>query len=244
MLLNEDFWSNENVPVLLTLLELFLNNEYVDVNSSNPIDGYTILHTAVRKITTSFLQVILKCTRVDVNIAEHYRGDTALHMACSRSDIVSVKLLLSTGRVNPNPLKKNRVTPLYILITGPQHKLYTLQMAEMLLKKGGNPNLTYTDFGETLLHLCYDQKMCQLLLSYGADPLIKCNGERRKQFLQNRGVLNVGLIPQNAIQKADYDNNYGLRNIMVEYVMSKKPISPETIKMIEDLSEIPGPARY
>lgn len=134
-------------------------------------DGYTPLCLA-RSVKMAELLI---ARGADINARDGPGEGTKLHAAASQGNIEMLRFLLSIG-ADPNLENKGRnaVTPLWDAMCLDQK-----EAARILLENGADPNAA-DETGWSLLHFAVRQNwpdMVDLLLTKGADPLIKAGGE-------------------------------------------------------------------
>ena len=102
------------------------------------------------------------------------QGQTCLMMAVELKRIENIKILLDVCHVDPNIQGRDqKLTPLSLSIWN-----RSLDISEMLLKAGANPNLM-DKRGETVLYDAVNSGMgdeIELLMRYGADPRTRREG--------------------------------------------------------------------
>jgi ankyrin repeat protein len=84
-----------------------------------------------------------------------------------KTEYVQIAKLLLEGGTDPDCLDENGESKL--------HTTKSIEMTELLLNNGANPNLRTTQTGNTPLHMCCSTQKAKLLLSYGADKTKKNN---------------------------------------------------------------------
>jgi Ankyrin repeats (3 copies) len=146
-----------------------------------------ILWKAIFYKDVDAVKVLLECG-VDVNRCNR-RGVTPLYEACEPCHVDLVKTLLLKG-ADPNipSADEGRLAPLHILVAHDHYvekKQNNLACAELLLNHGADVNQKIFGFGSTPLHLVgpYKQpELLALLLSRGADPLLKNTAGKRPKL--------------------------------------------------------------
>ncbi|KAJ6237398.1 ankyrin repeat-containing protein [Anaeramoeba flamelloides] len=132
-------------------------------------NGFTALHYSIFSRRVNACELLIKAG-ADVNVLCKKGACLPIHLACQLGRIDLIEVLLD-HKANVDSLSKKKYTPLYYAID-----CASFSSVELLLMKGANPNLRFGKYQETPLHFtCQlnNQKLCILLLKYGADPMIK-----------------------------------------------------------------------
>jgi len=97
---------------LVSVVELLIQDERVDVNQSN-VSGQTPLWIAFRYGRIEVVKLLLKDERVNINKVDDAEGRTIFWMACEREEFEIAKFLLDEKGVDPNEPNNEGQTPFW-----------------------------------------------------------------------------------------------------------------------------------
>ncbi|KAF6226268.1 hypothetical protein HO133_009134 [Letharia lupina] len=187
--------------------------------------GLTPLHIASKySQATVFSLLLAACadyTTIDKN------ENTALYIACRNGSHVVVKMLLMKSECNMGSIRQGRFPPLSI---SSYYGFY--KCTQLLLENHANTEIQEVEIGTPLFHAALNGhvKLCQLLLTHGANPNTSFDGipilsesaktgnlELIKVLIEHGAEINVtDLEDQDALQKASMKGDKALVAYLLE----------------------------
>lgn len=136
----------------------------IDINTRDPINGYTALHYAAINGHTTAIRLLVEDLNANINMQD-INGYTPLHYMVSYGDIEIVKLFAELN-ANLNVIDNIGATPLYHAILNND-----IEMVEILKSLGAKINVQ-NNYNNTPLHYAViqnDIEMMKKLASFGAN---------------------------------------------------------------------------
>lgn len=175
--------DNRSRQVINSILELFAGHGDFNPNYINE-SGLALLHVAASCATPlDVVGMLLKlCPTIDVNLLSinifpQISGYTPLHLALHNLNWDLVRLLFVEGGANPNipcgEFKLNAIQSVIDDVVIP--KELRVGLVTMFFQRINNSDdLGVVNYrGDTLLHLCIDPEVCDMLLRMGSSPLVR-----------------------------------------------------------------------
>ena len=189
---------------ILAILEIFGRRPDFDANKIYRNNGMALIHLILYlhrpgdRYAQPLLSAILKLHNIDVNLRSASPPSfTALQMAIYYGSVNMARILLVEGHADSTMMQwPNTDQSIIQYVVGPRYAVYKnikLEMTRLLLEEGGgcDVNVIHPDSGDTLLHICQDPDVCELLIEKGCDFTVLNNAGRNAMqhaYFHNRGL--------------------------------------------------------